>query len=421
MPHRAIYIGTILIGLVGLVLLAALWLARRDARAAAGRGPRWKRALLAAAFALLGMSTMVASGQQPPEPRPPDIEGPTCYMPPFEPPAQPQDLDMRLKRLNDRVILLANLTREQKLQSEAINTTIATIERDLADLAALQGLTDEQRKNVDARVVDARNRVARARAMLAVGGQRELADTEQWKSVAATWAAAAEIAAGKKGDYPFDEAGKEKLRTDIRQAKAHVDTLWLADLLTLPEAGLMTAGLDRLDRKVNAFRTTEEQGWTCYLMIYNPPARDSMQRLEARLPLLEKLTLQKKINAKVTDRVLASIEGDVATLDDPKAKEGLSESERARAEALHTQAKAQVERVKAILAGRPVPPPAPVAGRFYEVQQGDTLWYIAEQFLGRGARWQEIVDANPGLNPSALRIGQVIKLPPAAATQPDEQ
>jgi nucleoid-associated protein YgaU len=61
----------------------------------------------------------------------------------------------------------------------------------------------------------------------------------------------------------------------------------------------------------------------------------------------------------------------------------------------------------------PSPPPAPSpAVNTYTVQKGDTLWSIALRFLGDGKRWREIVEANPGLEPSKLRIGQVIILPP---------
>lgn len=51
----------------------------------------------------------------------------------------------------------------------------------------------------------------------------------------------------------------------------------------------------------------------------------------------------------------------------------------------------------------------------YQVSEGDSLWGIAEQQLGSGLRWKEIVALNPKLNPDALVKGQHIKLPKAGS------
>jgi 5'-nucleotidase len=54
---------------------------------------------------------------------------------------------------------------------------------------------------------------------------------------------------------------------------------------------------------------------------------------------------------------------------------------------------------------------APITGGSYTVKPGDTLWKIAATHYGDGHKWKQIVDANPGLEPSKLKIGQTITLP----------
>lgn len=62
--------------------------------------------------------------------------------------------------------------------------------------------------------------------------------------------------------------------------------------------------------------------------------------------------------------------------------------------------------------------PATAGGkRAYRVQAGDTLSEIAQRELGSARRWQEIVAANPGLDPSKLRAGATIQIPGAQAAR----
>jgi 5'-nucleotidase/UDP-sugar diphosphatase len=53
---------------------------------------------------------------------------------------------------------------------------------------------------------------------------------------------------------------------------------------------------------------------------------------------------------------------------------------------------------------------APQGGR-YTIKHGDTLYGIAASHYGSGRDWKKIMDANPGLQPSHLRVGQTIILP----------
>ena len=59
---------------------------------------------------------------------------------------------------------------------------------------------------------------------------------------------------------------------------------------------------------------------------------------------------------------------------------------------------------------RPEPPPATT----HTVRSGDTLWRIAQRYLGAGSRYVEIFEANRdviGSNPNRIFPGQVLAIP----------
>ncbi len=68
-------------------------------------------------------------------------------------------------------------------------------------------------------------------------------------------------------------------------------------------------------------------------------------------------------------------------------------------------------RVNEMLAPKPAPQPSNVIT--YTVVPGDTLWGIAERFLGKGSRWREIYYANQsiiGANPNIIHAGQKLTI-----------
>lgn len=54
-------------------------------------------------------------------------------------------------------------------------------------------------------------------------------------------------------------------------------------------------------------------------------------------------------------------------------------------------------------------------GKRYVIQEGDMLASIARDEYGAEKYWTAIVEANPGLDPARLRVGQAINLPPRDA------
>ena len=51
------------------------------------------------------------------------------------------------------------------------------------------------------------------------------------------------------------------------------------------------------------------------------------------------------------------------------------------------------------------------SGSQYKVQKGDTLFGIAKKSYGDGKQWTRIAEANPGLRPETLKVGQTIAIP----------
>jgi nucleoid-associated protein YgaU len=65
-----------------------------------------------------------------------------------------------------------------------------------------------------------------------------------------------------------------------------------------------------------------------------------------------------------------------------------------------------------------VTPTAPVTTQHtISVRTGDSLWKLAQQNLGRGNRWHELLAVNPGIaNPNQIRAGAQLQLPNAAVS-----
>ena len=64
------------------------------------------------------------------------------------------------------------------------------------------------------------------------------------------------------------------------------------------------------------------------------------------------------------------------------------------------------------------PPPKAAPGTTWTVKKGDTLSGIARSVYGDPGLWKRIAEANPGVNPSRLRIGTVLAIPEIPAEEP---
>ena len=169
--------------------------------------------------------------------------------------------------------------------------------------------------------------------------------TNEWKQLVAIWKEASEIADGKRGACPFDHAGKKRVLSNLAAASAGVNKLQKAGLLSPAEAGLLDKDLAVLVQGVKAKRPTEMRA-TCYLPMVVTPAKDSYQRLADRLPLLENLAASDTLKPEVLEKILGSIERDVATLANEKHLARLSETERAKATKVRDTARTQLQEIR---------------------------------------------------------------------------
>ena len=69
-----------------------------------------------------------------------------------------------------------------------------------------------------------------------------------------------------------------------------------------------------------------------------------------------------------------------------------------------------VQKYYTVLIGKAITPKTKAEGRTYTVKHGDTLWQIAQTYLGKGSRYTEIVKLN-GLKSNVLYTGQVLQIP----------
>ena len=66
-----------------------------------------------------------------------------------------------------------------------------------------------------------------------------------------------------------------------------------------------------------------------------------------------------------------------------------------------------------------IPPVNPAKPDMVTVKRGDSLWKLAQQHLGHGLRWHDLVSANPGiLDPNHITAGSQIVLPAAISSVP---
>ena len=142
-----------------------------------------------------------------------------------------------------------------------------------------------------------------------------------------TWKEADEILSGKRGLFPFDEAGKKNILGELQAALNDIAVL-TGKRAWLPEEGeLLKTELSAAISGVQGKRPSEMQLATCYRPAMFRPAPLAIGRLGTRLPLLEKLA-GGPLSPLVQEKVLRSVYQDLATLKKMVAENRLEKGQR---------------------------------------------------------------------------------------------
>jgi len=172
-----------------------------------------------------------------------------------------------------------------------------------------------------------------------------LEESADWKVLVEAWVFCKPLADSGKSTTAQRKEAVEKLQA----AREAAGRLAQAGLLAAAESELLSAEADKLKADIHREPPTDSKV-LCYDVAMLPPAHQSFARLSARLPLLEKLAEGGKVHKAALEKVLATVEADVAVLSDEKQLAGLRDG-KARDEAAKTRdaVKAQVEKLKKLL------------------------------------------------------------------------
>jgi hypothetical protein len=178
-----------------------------------------------------------------------------------------------------------------------------------------------------------------------------LEESGDWKTIVEAWNFAKPLGDSHKSTTAQRKEADDKLKA----AREAGDKLVAAGLLVAAEAGLLSAEQDRIRADVYRDPPTDSQV-TCYDRMMLSPAQQSFDRLSKRLPLLEELVKGGKVHSSVADKVLGTIEADVAALSDEKQLAALKDK-KAEAGKTRDAVKAEVEKLRKLLdAGKPKVP-----------------------------------------------------------------
>ncbi|MGI5861854.1 MAG: hypothetical protein ACOX6T_07310 [Myxococcales bacterium] len=174
-------------------------------------------------------------------------------------------------------------------------------------------------------------------------GEEEPTTTDPWKRIERTLQEVEAL--GKRGPYPFDKKGKQRILAQIEARKSDVKALVAAGRVEAAEGALLEKELERAHAAMAKLRPTEMQLATCYRPRVIDPRVDALGQLRTRLPLLERIGEQGAVHPEVLRAALENIKRDLATLEETRGRR-LSPEEKAEAEALGNRVRAALAKIE---------------------------------------------------------------------------
>jgi hypothetical protein len=173
-----------------------------------------------------------------------------------------------------------------------------------------------------------------------------LADSKEWKTLTEAWAYARPLAdSGRSTEKQREEAGAR-----LKAAAEAAAALAAMGILNTSEAGLLDAEAKNIRKEIHRNPPTDSMVTRYEPMVLLPAAQQSLARLSPRLPLLRRLVAESRLHKPAIDKVLATIEADLAVLSDEKMLDELRDADkRAEAEQTRNEVRAVLGKLRKLL------------------------------------------------------------------------
>lgn len=163
-----------------------------------------------------------------------------------------------------------------------------------------------------------------------------------WQLIKNAWRTMAPLAADSPGSTGKQ---REEAVDRMKLALAAIDALVKSGGMDETEARLLKADAARLQTDMFRAPPSDFKG-TCYRSARFLPAKDSLERINKRLPLLRRLVTSGKLRPEVLARLLPTVERDLQVLSSERELKKLAPNQRTRAVAAAQRTQQAIAQIK---------------------------------------------------------------------------